>query len=88
MTDNSKQNDFVSSMTITPAPLMLEYRPPVLVTLKALDLNFQSWNMIPYPPMIYPIPQKHDPDEFRNSILNNYEKTSTEQRYDDSEVGT
>ena len=83
MTDESKQNDFVSATTITPAPLELEYRPP-LARVKGVDLLGQSWNMIPYPPMNYPIPQKHDPDEFRNFILNNYEKTSTEQHYDDA----
>ena len=80
MTDESKQNDFVSA---TPTPLALEYRPH-LVRVKGVDLLGQSWNMIPYPPMNYPIPQKHDPDEFRNFILNNYEKTSTEQHYDDA----
>ena len=83
MTDESKQNDFVSATTITHAPLELEYRPP-LARVTGVDLIGQSWNMIPYPPMNYPIHQKHDPDEFRNFILNNYEKTSTEQHYDDA----
>ncbi len=84
MNDNDKQNNFVSA---NPAPLMLEYRPrpPVLVTLQALDLRLnKNYPTINYTTMNYPIPQKYDPDEFRNFILNNYEKTSTEQHYDDA----
>ena len=111
MTDESKQNDFVSATTITPAPLELEYRPP-LARVKGVDLRLNMNYTIPqkqdidetsapleleyrptlelftyppgYRPIIIPPYPKHDPDEFRNFILNNYEKTSTEQHYDDA----
>ena len=81
MTDHSKQNDFFSDTIITPTSLVeLEYRLP-LACVKGMDLGL---NMILYPHVNCPIPEKHDPDEFRNFILNNYEKTSTEQHYDDA----
>lgn len=39
--------------------------------------NLKIWKVTPFP-------QKHDPDEFRNFILNNYEETTTEQHYNDA----
>lgn len=107
MTDESKQNDFVSA-----TPLALEYRPPNLVRVTGVDLRLNMNYTIPqkqdvdeisapleleyrptlelftyppgYRPILIPPYPKHDPDEFRNFILNNYEKTSTEQHNNDA----